>query len=264
MWRDEIYPIIKSLPSNAQDVWQYGFTEMVNNVIDHSGGRTLDVSVRGTAFSTTMCIRDDGVGIFRKITSEMGLDDERHAVLELAKGKLTTDPSKHTGEGIFFCSRVFTTYIIASGGIIYSHSVGVDVDWIFDRDEDGDGTEVYMVLRNDSELSTTDLFDKFASEEDGFGFTKTAVPVRFLRHGAEKLVSRSQAKRLLARFDRFRSVLLDFSEVDSIGRAFADEIFRVFVLQNPDVEIVYSHAGKNVEKMIKSAQESLAVSLGET
>jgi hypothetical protein len=47
-------------------------------------------------------IIQNGVGIFKKIQNALGLEDERHAVLELSRGKLTADPARHTGEGIFF------------------------------------------------------------------------------------------------------------------------------------------------------------------
>jgi len=38
----------------------------------------------------------------------------------LAKGKLTTDPKRHSGEGIFFSSRMFDEFDILSGGV-FSH-----------------------------------------------------------------------------------------------------------------------------------------------
>ena len=37
------------------------------------------------------------------------------------------------------------------------------------------------------------------------------------------LVARSQAKRLLERFDRFEEVVLDFDGVRQVGQGFADE-----------------------------------------
>lgn len=68
------------------------------------------------------------------------------------------------------------------------------------------------------------------------------------------LVSRSEAKRLLQRVDRFRCVVLDFAEVATIGQAFADEIFRVFANEHPEVELVPIHAATQVQQMIRRAQ----------
>ena len=56
-------------------------------------------------------------------------------------------------------------------------------------------------------------------------FNKTVVPVRLAQYGNDQLISRSQAKRVLARIDLFSTVLLDFEGVPAIGRAFADEVF---------------------------------------
>jgi hypothetical protein len=52
----------------------------------------------------------------------------------------------------------------------------------------------------------------------------------------DPLISRSQAKRVLARVELFRTVLFDFSRVSSIGQAFADEMFRVFAHTHPGIE----------------------------
>lgn len=85
---------------------------MFNNAIDHSGGTAITVQINKTAISTEIIISDDGIGIFKKIQSEFDLLDERHAIFELSKGKLTTDPRNHSGEGIFFTSRMFDQFEI--------------------------------------------------------------------------------------------------------------------------------------------------------
>lgn len=256
LWRNQVVPLLGELPQNVFDVWQYGFTEMVNNVIDHSGSADLHVTVQSTALSIIMLILDDGVGIFRKIQRDLGLEDERHAVLELAKGKLTTDPEHHTGEGIFFSSRMFDDYAILSGGVHFSHHTGEEEDWIFELENPAEGTAVYMALRKDSPRSTNEVFDKYTSKNGDYGFNRTVVPVRMLRHGPERLVSRSQAKRLLARVDRFRVVVLDFTDVEVIGQAFADEIFRVFARSNPRVKIIPINMGTDVKKMVRRAKQT--------
>ena len=107
VWRTEVAPLLGKLPENVLSIWHYGFTEMFNNVIDHSGAKLVTLLLTKTAAGTTVDIYDDGVGIFKKIQGALDLVDERHAVLELAKGKFTTDPANHSGEGIFFSSRMF-------------------------------------------------------------------------------------------------------------------------------------------------------------
>lgn len=258
-WRNEVGPLLQGVPGNVYGIWQHGFTEMVNNAIDHSGGTKVTVTVETTAATTTMVIIDDGIGIFKKIQTELGLEDERHAILELAKGKLTTDPQRHSGEGIFFTSRMFDDYRILSGGVFFSHAAWEEEDWILDHDRPREGTAVFMSLRNLSARTVRQVFDKYTASPKDFGFNRTVVPVRLAKHGAEQLVSRSQAKRLLARFERFKVVILDFTGIDEIGQAFADEIFRVYSHQHPEVRIVPANAGPEIKKLIRRAKAGKAV-----
>ncbi len=255
IWRERVRPLLEG-PPNVMGLWQYGITEMINNAVDHSGGSHLIVSVRRTAASTRAIVMDDGEGIFRKLQRLLNLEDERHALLELAKGKLTTDPERHTGEGIFFTSRMFTRFAIRSGGVYFSHDFECDEDWILESEHSG-GTDVHMLLRNDVTHSTEDVFNRFAGEDEDYGFVKTVVPVRLARYGDELLVSRSQAKRLMARVDRFRMVLLDFSGIESIGRAFADEVFRVFAQRNPHTVVLPINANETIVRMSQQAKSGI-------
>lgn len=251
VWHNDIAPRLGKLPENVMDIWHYGFTEMLNNAIDHSSGKSADIILEKTAFAIEIIICDDGEGIFRKIQREMELVDERHAVLELAKGKLTTDPDNHTGEGIFFSSRMFDHFSIFSGNVNFSHEYDKTEDWILERKEPRVGTAVFMKLNNNVTRTMKEVFDAYSDED--YSFSKTVVPVRLAQYGHEKLISRSQAKRLLARIDRFKIVVFDFEGVETIGQAFADEIFRVFSKQHPDVELHYVNVCKEVEQMISRA-----------
>lgn len=253
VWRTDIDPSLGRLPENVLMIWHYGFTEMFNNAIDHSEGTMISVELRKTAANTTISLYDNGVGIFRKIQAALGLLDERHSVLELAKGKFTTDPANHSGEGIFFASRMFDDYEILSGGVYFTHEFHKKEDWILQAGIASPGTLVRMVLNNHTSRTTKKVFDKFTTDND-YGFTKTVVPVKLTRYGDDNLVSRSQAKRLLARIDRFKVVVFDFSDVSSIGQAFADEVFRVFAKRHPEVEVTEINASTEVKKMISRAR----------
>ena len=252
LWRQRVSPVLGGVPANVLGICHYGFTEMVNNVIDHSDVRELFVVVKHLAALITMNIFDDGVGIFNKIQSSFGLEDHRHAILELAKGKLTTDPERHTGEGIFFTSRMFDTFFINSGRLRFVHEE-VRGDWLIEDSEEVQGTGITLEIDSQSKRTTREVFDEFAPSGDEYGFSRTHLAVALAQYKNESLVSRSQAKRLLARLDRFKEVLLDFAGVKIIGQAFADEIFRVYVNQNPRVNLGWRNANDEVEKMIRRA-----------
>lgn len=253
VWTNDIRPALGQLPDNVMLIWQHGFTEMFNNAVDHSEGKTIYVKISKTVVSTEMIISDDGVGIFHKIQAAHGLLDERHAILELRKGKLTTDPKRHSGEGIFFTSRMFDGFQILSGGAFFTHRHGGEKDWLLERDGLPVGTTVFLKLNNHTSRTTKKVFDEYASGEE-FYFSKTVVPVDLARYGNDKLISRSQAKRVLARVELFKTVVFDFEGVDSIGQAFSDEIFRVFASEHPEIELAAIHTKPEVRQMIDRAR----------
>src|ERR1700730_9797658 len=41
IWRNDIKPFLGNLPDNVLEIWNYAFTEMFNNAIDHSGGQEI-------------------------------------------------------------------------------------------------------------------------------------------------------------------------------------------------------------------------------
>jgi len=250
LWREDIRPLLEDLPENVRAIWNYGVTEMINNAIEHSAGKKLIVSVKHTALDTTMQILDDGEGIFKKLQRELGLEDERHAVLELAKGKVTTDPAHHTGEGIFFASRMFDTFFIWSGNVVFSHQHESAEDWIGERKKPRQGTSVMMDLKHTTSRTPQEVFDQFSAAGE-YSFTQTVVPVHLAQYGDEQLISRSQGKRLVAGLDRFKRVLYDFAGVGMIGQAFADEVFRVFAEAYPHIELVTFNVCPPVAHMIR-------------
>jgi anti-sigma regulatory factor (Ser/Thr protein kinase) len=253
VWEKDVQPVIGELSENVADIWRYGFTEMLNNAIDHSGGNSVIAQIKKTAVNTEMMILDDGVGIFKKIQNALNLSDERHAVLELAKGKLTTDKSKHSGEGIFFTSRIFDSFDIRSGGVHFSHEFSSPEDWISARGNSISGTLVWLKIADHSLRDRGKVYEQHGTPGE-FSFDKTVVPVNLAQYGSDDLVSRSQAKRLLVHLDKFKTVVLDFKGVRIVGQGFADEVFRVFRREHPAVELVRINANDDIERMIQRVE----------
>jgi anti-sigma regulatory factor (Ser/Thr protein kinase) len=252
-WRVDVRPLLANLPQNVMDIWHWAFTEMFNNAIDHSEGTTIFVKVTKTAVDAEIMILDDGIGIFKKLKDRFNLDDERHALLELSKGKMTTDPKRHSGQGIFFTSRMVDSFEILSGKTLFTHEYKSDDDLFLDAPEDYvGGTRVFLRVSNHTSRTTRKILAEY-SVGGSYGFNKTVIPVELARYGTDQLVSRSQAKRVLARIDQFSQVLLDFKDVEEIGQAFADEIFRVFAQEHPEIKVLPIHANKNIMGMYKAA-----------
>jgi len=260
-YRRDFAFIFDDLPKNVENICYYGFTEMVNNAIDHSEGTTVEIDVDRNEEEITLTVCDDGEGIFRRIARILELADPREAMFELYKGKLTTAPLEHTGQGIFFSSKMFDTFAIASGDLVFlnldrgEHDPGTE---ILDRREvDERGTAVLMAIAIDSEQTTKEVFDAFTTGED-YQFDKTTVPVRMALYEGETLISRSQAKRILSRVERFRIVMLDFEGVTELGHSFVDETFRVWQRAHPKTKLHVVNVSDRIEAMIEAKRREIA------
>ncbi|MDO8890687.1 MAG: DUF4325 domain-containing protein [Sulfurimicrobium sp.] len=248
-WERDFKPYFNLSP-NVQNIVNLGFTEMLNNAIDHSAGDSAFVWGSQNEDVFILIISDDGVGIFAKIAAALNLPDMRQALFELSKGKLTTDPSKHTGEGVFFTSRMFDSFEIGANGLQFNHREDSPNDWLHEaKGVFSKGTAVYMQIALKCERNASDVYAQFTNAPEDYDFSKTIVPMKLATFGDEQLVSRSQAKRLIARFDRFKTVILDFDGVQEIGQAFADELFRVYGASHPDVELLPKNMSAQVERM---------------
>ena len=249
IWTSDFRPYF-NLSSNVLNIVTHGFTEMVNNAIDHSAGTSIFISASLLENSFTLAVSDNGIGIFEKISKALNLVDKRQALFELSKGKFTTDPKRHSGEGVFFTSRMFDFFEIDANGLQFSHDDTAKRDWLLEEPSPfKKGTIVFMRISLESKRTTAEVFNKFMNAPEDFDFSKTIVPMKLAKLGDEQLISRSQAKRLIARFDRFKIVILDFKDVNEIGQAFADELFRVYANAHPQVELTPTNMTEQVERM---------------
>ncbi len=234
---------------NAKDKLEYIFNEMVNNAIDHSSADTLKINIKQDFFEVRVMLSDNGVGIFKKIMKDHELNTEKEAIFQLSKGKLTSDPSRHSGEGIFFSSRMSDFFIIHSfDEVFYSHK---DRDAFHPGTEDlvkHDGTNVLFWINKLDKTPMGDIFEKYQDEFDGF--SKTEIFISLAEKFSQSLMSRSIARRVLAGFTCFKEVTLDFKNVRSVGQGFLDEIFRVYGGKNPQINIKYVNQNEQIDKML--------------
>jgi hypothetical protein len=225
---------------------------MVNNVIEHSGSEIMWLYVIESYLKIEIIIHDYGVGIFEKIQKDLQLDLPSHAVFELSKGKFTSDPKRHSGEGIFFTSRMFDSFMILSHGLAFHGHDGAD--FLSERQPKNDelkGTWVFMSISKESKTNISEIFNKFSDPDIDPSFHKTTISVKLMQFEGEALISRSQARRLLFRVDHFKEAILDFENVFIIGQAFADEIFRVFQNDHPEIRLIPINLNIEVERMIQ-------------
>ena len=254
LWRTYVAPKLENIRENVHHICNYGFTEIVNNAIEHSGGSYIKLGLTRNYKSITMSVEDNGIGIFEKIMRDFHLEDRRHAILELSKGKLTSVESRHSGEGIFFTSRMFRDFRIASLDLRFAKTRLDGGDFLSEVDQPSQnmlGTRVMMTIQTDATYTSNDIFSKYT--DDDHRFAKTTIPLKLAKYEGEQLVSRSQARRLMMRVDRFSEIMLDFAGIATIGQAFADEIFRVYAAEHPLVNIRAVGTTDEIDAMIAHA-----------
>jgi DNA-binding Lrp family transcriptional regulator len=241
-------PLTKDVPENVRSIASYVVTEAVNNAIDHSDGKEVEVTAEIAGDELVLEVRDDGVGAFAHVREALELPTDLDAIAELSKGRVTTAPDRHTGEGLFFISKVADLFRLESNGRA----------WIVDNARNDVavgpsavelGTLLHFEVARHTDRSLRAIFDAYT---DNFEFTRTRIVVRLFEHGVE-FVSRSEAKRLLSGLEKFREVVLDFRGVRMLGQGFADEVFRVWANTHPRTVVRHENASDEVEFMVRRA-----------
>ncbi|MFH1395207.1 MAG: DUF4325 domain-containing protein [Candidatus Omnitrophota bacterium] len=243
--------IFLNLEPNILTIIGYAFMEMLNNAIDHSQSDKIEIMMEKNENSVNFSVVDKGVGIFNNIMEKKNLINEMEAIQDLLKGKLTTIPEKHSGEGIFFTSKVASFFLIQSSckKVIFDNLMNE----VLVKDSKATfGTKIKFSISLDSKTKIEDIFKQYT--EDDLGFSKTKVTVKLYKQGVE-YISRSQARRVLTGLDKFKTIILDFKDVRFVGQGFADEVFRVWKLHYPEIDITFENADENVSFMIKRAKE---------
>lgn len=245
---------INDLKENVSSILFYAFTEMLNNAIEHSNSQYVEISIRRDKENIIFIINDFGVGVFINVMQQRKLKSELEAIQDLLKGKTTTQPHSHTGEGIFFTSKIADIFILESFG----HRLRVDnlIKDIFieELNPQKRGTKVIFALLLATKKHLNDVFSQFVTEPGEVGFDKTEVKVRLYASGTV-YISRSQARRIVTGLDKFKTIILDFDRVTTVGQAFADEIFRVFQQRHQDIKIIPINMAEPVKFMVDRVEK---------
>lgn len=256
VWEQHVAPILRDVSDPVLNLANISFNEMVNNALDHSEAQNVCMGLHLHEGRLQMVVMDDGCGIFRRIAQALHLFDDRLAILELAKGKFTTAASGHSGIGIFVASRMLDGFCIESKGLYFDAHTGyrrlATFDWVNTALFNGQGTLVRMDLALNTLRTAQEIYEHYFNPEavGGDAFHTTEVPVR-LAQLSSHLTSRSQGKWVMERATQFKTVVLDFEDVTFVGQAFVDEIFRVFALAHPQIQINPINMSAEVAQLVR-------------
>lgn len=224
----------------------YAFTEMLNNAIDHSGGAWADSEVWWTSSAFAFRIRDHGDGVFAHLQAGLGLDRPIEAAGELTKGKRTTWRERHSGEGIFFTSKVAGIFRLSANGLRLTFD-NVREDIALGVSSVRVGTLVEFTLPLPPARTLRSVFDEFTTEDRGF--VRSRPTVKLFGSGLT-FISRSEARRLMDGMDAFDEIDLDFAGVDDVGQGFVDELLRVWPSQHAGARLTPLNMNEAVEFMV--------------
>lgn len=254
-WQRDFAPNFE-LPRHVARMVQHGFTELVNNAIDHSGGSSVTVSLRQTPSHVQLLVSDDGCGVFDKICTAFDIADAQHAMLELSKGRLTSQPEAHTGRGLFFSSQLADVFDIHANNTAFQRRAWDSTGWQAGRPLPRQGSSIYMAIALDTTRTLDQVLQAWSTDGSGIEFDHTTVHLRLLAGPGQALDSRAQARRVAARLPTFKRVEISFEGVSDVGHGFTDELFRVFARARPEVELVPTHMTPRVAALVKSAQNA--------
>ena len=224
-------------------------TEILNNVIDHSKARGVRIHIQYDKRTLWLEIADDGLGVYHTIKEAFQLSNYIEAVGELAKGKRSRDPSRHAGEGIFFSCRMANRFSLEANGISYAYDSTTD-DWGMQPIQKQVGSKLLFEFNGADRRMPKDVFDRYTQDyQFQINSPRLVSPYTIVVPKGE-FPSRAEAKKILAGAEGFKSIVIDFRNVQGIGQGFADEMFRVFPAQHPSTELEVVGANELVLAMI--------------
>lgn len=236
----------KELNKNAENIGFYAFGEMLNNAIDHSESDRVEIIAEVINGNFYFEIKDFGFGVFNRIKEYYKLENEYDAVNWLLSGKKTSMPERHSGEGIFFTSKVSDVFSLKS------HELKLEInnkksDTSLSDQRKTKGTVVRFEISCNTKKKLSKYFEDYTDED--FNFNKSKSTIKIVSNTSA--ISRSQAKKLLASMGEFNKIVLDFKDVTEIGQAFCDEVFRVYQERHPKKLITWINANDTIEFMIR-------------
>lgn len=252
IWTEYLSEDFACLPDPVEEICHYAFAQIFNNALTHSGGKGVVVKTIWKKDSLELNVMDDGSGIFQSIQKALGVHDIRESILRLSKGKFTTAPENHRGQGIFLVSRLFDVFGIFSDGLFYCKD-NVRDDWFLEKRKvsRSKGTRISMAISFDTKRTLKQVVNQYGGgTSEAPLFDKTEVLIKLSQMEDEPYISRTQAKRVLLGVEGFRRVVLDFKNIPTVGQAFVDEVFHVFRSAHPVIAIESIHASPDVQFMI--------------
>ena len=251
VWDTFLKDHFSNVRKNVYNICINGFIEVLKNAVKFSEGSSITIRFAQCSSIVSIWVTDNGTGIYEKIRRGHCYPDLRECAFQLSKGILSSSIDSSIGQSLYLISWCFDVFEICANGVCYHKDLNNDDWYIGSKESSSSGTSVRMSIDINSERSLKDVCRDYRLKKNT-GFADTHILVDLAVFDEENFLSRTQARRILHKLNKFSKITLDFTNAKVVGNAFVDEIFRVFHEKNPDIELEYINANPDIEFMIKS------------
>ena len=244
-----ITPHLDVVENNIKEIIQFSMTALMNNILEHSKAKQFYFKLFKTYNDFHIIIRDNGIGIFKKIQSNLDLEDCLIAAMELAKGRITTDSENHSGDELNAILHLFDIVKIEANrkSLIYNSTLN---KWMIENSVHKHGTSLYLKIDPASNRNCEMIFKKLFDVPNN----RLTIPISLIMvPGMELINSRTQAKSILRNIENFSQVTFDFNQVELIGPAFADELVRESKKKNNLAKLNWINSSKMIDVLMSRA-----------
>ena len=246
--QDQIRPKLKHLPTNIREICEFSLSALFNNVLDHANGTHLSYKIYVTEDEVHLLINDNGVGLFYKINDAQNLKGNHLSAIEVAKGRVTSDPINHAGEELMTVLHLFDTGIIEATGLCLTF-INKTSDWTISESSQLKGTKIHLKIETNTKRTCQEVFQRIFNREK----QSVRIPVKLARANGEQLNSRIQAQSLVHNIKDLDEIQFDFRQIDLIGPAFADELLRRTKEKNKNISVSWINTTGTINMLMSRA-----------
>lgn len=250
--KNQILPNFSTLNKNIYEICEFSIMAILANTFEHSKATRLNYKLFITPTETHIFMSDNGLGIFSKIQDKLELGSTQIAVIEVAKGHVTTDPKNHAGEELMTVIRLFDHVTIEASGLCLSY-FSDSKNWSVTSSQQTNGTRFHLEIKTNSRRTCQETFHQIFNQEN----KSVRIPVNLIRAKNELVNSRSQAKKLLLNIREMEEIKFDFNNIELIGPAFADELIRTTKHKNDSADIKWVNSNETVDLLMSRAVDRL-------
>ena len=244
---------LDSLSKNIYQICEYSIEALINNIVDHANASSLYTKLFLTYSDLHIIISDNGSGLFNNIKSKLNLNSIQLATLEIAKGEVTTDILRQSGDELNTVLSLFDQVRIDSSGLslIYTSK---NKKWDIGYSKQIQGTRIHLQINPNSNKTCEHIFKNIFRHPNQI----ICIPLNLLNEPEKNsLNSRSQVKNIFWNITFLEEIHFDFNQIELIGPAFADELVRQSRAINGQVIIKWINCCKTIDMLMNRALDRI-------